>query len=83
MFTGFMDFEKTFERVQHDKLVQILQSSGIVDKDLRIIKKSILETYCENSLSKEIILRGVWLGCLLHCLTLLRQLIQNRLKGQR
>lgn len=35
----FIDYRKAFDRIQHSKMIQILKSTGIDEKDLRIITK--------------------------------------------
>lgn len=39
VFMYFIDFEKAFDKVQHDKLISILRESGIDDRDANIISK--------------------------------------------
>lgn len=70
IFVCFVDFEKAFDRVQHDKLIQILKNTGIDDKDVRIIKnlywKQTANVKIGNSLTNEVsIQRGVRQGCIL------------------
>lgn len=38
VFVCFIHYEKAFDRVKHEKLMQILRSARIDDKDIRIIK---------------------------------------------
>jgi len=38
VFACFIDYEKAFDRVQHDKLVDMLRGVGLDDRDIRIIK---------------------------------------------
>lgn len=34
---NFVDYEKAFDMVQHNKLIKVLQDAGLDDKDERII----------------------------------------------
>lgn len=38
VYMCFVDFEKAFDRVQHIKLINILENKDIDGKDLRVIK---------------------------------------------
>jgi len=38
VYICFIDYEKAFDRVQHSKLITILQEIGLDDKDIRIIR---------------------------------------------
>jgi len=38
VFIGFIDYEKAFDRVQHNKLIEILRNMDIDDKDIQCIK---------------------------------------------
>jgi len=38
IFVCFIDYEKALNRVQHEKLIDVLRRTGVDDKDIRIIK---------------------------------------------
>ena len=70
LYICFIDYEKAFDRVNHEKLIQCLQRIDIDGKDLQLIKnlywnqRAFIQT--ENGLSPEIhIRRGVRQGCVL------------------
>lgn len=70
VFMCFIDFEKAFDKVQHDKLISILRESGIDDRDANIISKLYSQQKAivrvENETSEEFsIKRGVRQGCIL------------------
>jgi len=70
VFACFIDFEKAFDRVQHDKLISILNQSGIDGRDVQIISKLYLQQKAnvriDNETSEEFnIKRGVRQGCIL------------------
>lgn len=57
MYMCFVDFSKAFDKVQHRKLIDILQTSKMDNKYVKIIIR------VDNHLSKEIIIKwGVRLG---------------------
>lgn len=70
VFICFIDYEKAFDTIQHDKLIEILQTIGLDTKDIRIIKNlywnqsavlKINDVLAENLT----IQRGVRQGCIL------------------
>jgi hypothetical protein len=70
IYACFIDYEKAFDRVQHEKLIKILQRIGLDYRDIRIIvnlywnQKAAVSV--EDSLSADIqIRRGVRQGCVL------------------
>lgn len=70
IYACFIDFEKAFDKVQHDKLKQILIEKNINSKDLQIIKclywNQTAQIKVDEELSEDImILRGVRQGCVL------------------
>lgn len=70
VFTCFIDFEKAFDRVKHDKLVKILQEVGIDDRDLQIIKNLYWNQQAsvkigQNTSETIAIRRGVRQGCIM------------------
>ncbi|XP_055384420.1 uncharacterized protein LOC129614059 [Condylostylus longicornis] len=70
VFICFIDYEKAFDRVQHDKLIEILQNMDIDQKEINCIQrlywKQTAEIKIEAETTREIeILRGVRQGCIL------------------
>lgn len=70
VFACYIDFEKAFDKVKHDKLHQILASKNIDLEDARIINNLYwgqrANTKVEDELTEEIeIRRGVRQGCIL------------------
>ena len=70
VFACFIDFEKSFDKFQHVKLMSILRESGFDDRDTDIISKLYLQQRAivrvENETSEEFnIRRGVRQGCIL------------------
>ena len=70
LYMCFIDYEKAFDRVNHEKLIQCLQQLDINGKDLKLIRnlywnqKAFIRT--DSGLSPEIqIKRGVRQGCVL------------------
>lgn len=66
----FIDFEKAFDRVKHEKLFNTLGNVGIDDKDIRLLKNlywhQIANIKIDNNISKNIeICKGVRQGCVL------------------
>ena len=66
----FIDYTKAFDKVRHDKIIDMLEVLNIDGKDLRIIKNMYWEQTAairiENEISKFIqIKRGVRQGCVL------------------
>lgn len=70
VFLCFIDFEKAFDRVRHEKMIEVLRTTGIDDKDLRIIanlywqQKAVIRVG-ERSTEEIEIRRGVRQGCIL------------------
>ena len=70
VYTCFVDFEKAFDQIRHDKLMSILKSLNLDDRDVRIIANlywnQSANIRIEGSLSESIqIKRGVRQGCIL------------------
>lgn len=70
IYVCFIDYQKAFDRVKHDKLMSILELVGLDDKDLRIIENIYFNQSAavkiEDQLTEEIkIERGVRQGCVL------------------
>lgn len=70
VFMCFIDFEKAFDRVKHDKLVAILREVGIDDKDLQIIRNLYWNQQASVKIGKNTsetiaIRRGVRQGCIM------------------
>jgi len=70
VYLCFIDYEKAFDTVQHQKLLEQLHQIGLDGKDIRIIKNlywnQIAILKFENELTSEIpICRGVRQGCIL------------------
>lgn len=70
VFVCFIDYEKAFDRVQHEKLINILRGAGVDGKDLRIIKnlywqqKAVVRVNGRFTDERQI-QRGVRQGCVL------------------
>lgn len=70
IFACFIDYQKAFDRVQHGKLIKILQQLGLGGKDRRIITNlywnQVAHVRVEGDVSEELeIRRGVRQGCVL------------------
>lgn len=70
VYVCFIDYEKAFDRVRHDKLMKILCDIGLDNTDLTIIKNLYWQqkarVQVDYTLSEEInIMRGVRQGCIL------------------
>uniref|UniRef100_A0A8D8VL77 Craniofacial development protein 2 n=2 Tax=Cacopsylla melanoneura TaxID=428564 RepID=A0A8D8VL77_9HEMI len=70
IYACFIDYQKAFDRVKHNKMIEILQDSGIDGKDLRIIKnlywnQSAVVKVNQEKTEEVKILRGVRQGCIL------------------
>uniref|UniRef100_A0A8D8LPD3 Craniofacial development protein 2 n=1 Tax=Cacopsylla melanoneura TaxID=428564 RepID=A0A8D8LPD3_9HEMI len=70
VYTCFIDYEKAFDRVKHEKLIEILKSKKIHDWDIRLIAnlywKQIANIKVESDLSSGVVIkRGVRQGCIL------------------
>lgn len=70
VYVCFLDYEKAFDRVQHNKLLDILNNMGLDTKDVRIIQnlywKQTATVRVEDDTTEEVqILRGVRQGCIL------------------
>lgn len=70
VYACFIDYQKAFDRVQHQKMTDTLRNIGLDDKDLRII----INLYWNQTASMKVeeenienikILRGVRQGCIL------------------
>lgn len=70
VYVCFIDYSKAFDKVKHNKMITVLQDSGIDGKDLRIIKNlywnQSAHIKINNEKTEEVkILRGVRQGCIL------------------
>ncbi|XP_073824763.1 FERM domain containing isoform X3 [Musca autumnalis] len=70
IFMCFIDYEKAFDTVQHDKLMDILASIGISEKEIRCIKSLYWHQSAHVNIDGEIteeisISKGVRQGCTL------------------
>lgn len=70
VFACLIDYRKAFDRVQHNKLVNILRNIGISKKDLNIIinlywNQTAVLRVDEDQTDEVKILRGVRQGCIL------------------
>lgn len=71
IFACFIDYEKAFDRVQHEKMMEVLRNTGMDDKDLRIIRNlywnqtATVKINVEEQTNELNILRGVRQGCIL------------------
>lgn len=70
IYACFIDFEKAFDRIQHSRMVSILEQSGIDDRDIQIIEnlywKQSASLKLEMQYTEEVnIKRGVRQGCVL------------------
>lgn len=70
VYACFIDYSKAFDKVKHNKMITVLQDSGIDGKDLRIIKNlywnQSAHIKINNEKTEEVkILRGVRQGCIL------------------
>ncbi|XP_069994133.1 uncharacterized protein [Penaeus vannamei] len=54
LYVIFIDYEKAFDRVKHQEIMNDLQQVDLDDKDLRLLKKSILGTVAAISLEGEL-----------------------------
>lgn len=70
IFVCLIDYQKAFDRVKHDKMVEVLKKIGISEKDLQIIvnlywnQTAVLRVDGEHTEEVKI-LRGVRQGCIL------------------
>lgn len=69
-YVCMIDYQKAFDRVQHGKMMEILQKTGIDNRDLRIISNlywnQTASVRIEGEQTEEVrILRGVRQGCIL------------------
>lgn len=70
VFACLIDYQKAFDRVKHDKMIDILKNMGIDSKDLKIItnlywnQTAVLKIEGEHT-DEVKILRGVRQGCIL------------------
>ncbi|GFS25422.1 endonuclease-reverse transcriptase [Elysia marginata] len=70
LYLCFIDYSKAFDRVRHDELCKILNSTDIDGKDLRIVRNLYWEQTAATRIDDEIseykpIKRGVRQGCVL------------------
>ena len=71
IFICFLDYEKAFDTVQHEPLVQILRQTGLDDKDIRIIQNLYWHQEAEVRVGGDQktesfrVMRGVRQGCVL------------------
>uniref|UniRef100_A0A8D9EQ38 Craniofacial development protein 2 n=1 Tax=Cacopsylla melanoneura TaxID=428564 RepID=A0A8D9EQ38_9HEMI len=70
VYACLIDYQKAFDRVKHEKIIEILEKTGIDKRDLKIISNlywhqtAILKIEDEHTEEMEI-LRGVRQGCIL------------------
>lgn len=70
IYACFIDYQKAFDRVKHQRIAEILENIGLDDKDLRIIVNLYWNQSASVRLGRENtedvdILRGVRQGCIL------------------
>lgn len=70
VYACFVDYQKAFDRVQHLKMVEVLQRIGLDEKDVRVIVNHYWNQEATVKLQGEStepirILRGVRQGCIL------------------
>jgi hypothetical protein len=70
LYICFIDFKKAFDKVQHQKLIEILQQLGLDGRDIHIIKnlywRQQARVRVDNQTTEEVqINRGVHQGCIL------------------
>lgn len=70
LYACFIDYEKAFDKVKHEKLLEILINNGLDARDIRIIQNMYwnqkAKVRVEDELTEEIeICRGVRHGCIL------------------
>lgn len=70
IYMGFIDYEKAFDRVRHERLINLLRESQLDEQDVRIIKNlywnQVAVISSEGTTSEDIkIQRGVRQGCVL------------------
>ena len=68
VYVCFVDFSKAFDNVNHEKFIQLLKSTGLDSKDIRVVANlywnqslKINNNFSENSFIK----KGVCQGCVL------------------
>lgn len=71
VFAYFIDYEKAFDRIRHEKLIKILEEQSIDNKNIRIIKnlywKQKMNIQIQEKVSRAIpIKREVRQGCICH-----------------
>ena len=93
VYACFVDYEKAFDTVQHDKLITILQEIGLDGRDIRLIANlywnQTADIRINNQTSEEIpIMRGVRQGCVLSPLLfnlyaekIFREAVEDRTEG--
>uniref|UniRef100_A0A8D8Q762 Craniofacial development protein 2 n=1 Tax=Cacopsylla melanoneura TaxID=428564 RepID=A0A8D8Q762_9HEMI len=71
IYACFVDYQKAFDRIRHEKMIEILKTIGMDGKDLRIIRNLYWNQTATIKLSNEDkteevnILRGVRQGCII------------------
>jgi len=75
IYTCFVDYQKAFDKVQHQKMIQVLKGTGMDDKDLRIIQNlywnqtaTIKNNAGDETTETVNILRGIRQGCIISSL---------------
>jgi len=70
IYTCFVDYQKAFDRVKHDKLVEIMRTAGITELEMKLIVSLYWNQYAtvktRNGISRIICIRGgVRQGCII------------------
>lgn len=93
LFLCFIDYEKAFDRIRHDKLIEILKKIGLDSKDIRIIRDAYWNQKTKVKIDNEEtewieIKRGVRQGCILSPILyniyseeIVQEVLDNRKEG--
>ena len=70
VYASFIDYQKAFDSINHEKLIEVLKSTGIDKQEITIISnlywRQCAEVRVEQSTSEQIIIeKGVRQGCIL------------------
>src|SRR6267154_1840924 len=73
LYLCFVDYQKAFDRVKHDKLVEVMEKAGIPDLEMRLIinlywrQQAVVRW--DGEISREVVIeRGVRQGCVISAL---------------